>query len=159
MAYGKPAPTLRELAAYLGLPSHSVVQRAFDRARAAGLVDETRRINRAPLEELLVHAARFVVPAQLGRLTAGVPAAWAAPPMAERIRSSRDEPPPVWPSASGDVRGQELLPLHPAAVEASREHPELGRILSLIDSVRTGDLRVRAVAAEELHVTLTDDAA
>jgi len=154
IAHGKPHATLRELASYLELPDHSVVQRAYQRAREAGLVGESGELNRAQLEEFLVHASRFVAPARLGPMTAGVPAAWAAKPMADRVRSSDDEPPPVWPSAIGQVRGQELEPLHPAAVEAARKHPELGRILSLVDSIRAGDLRVRTVAAQELHETL-----
>ena len=154
IAYGKPRATLRELASYLELPDHSVVQRAYQRARDAGLVEENGAINRAQVEEFLVHVSRFLAPARLGRIAAGVPAAWAAEPMAHRIRSSNNEPPPVWPSANGQVRGQELKPLHPSAVAAAGKHPELGHILSMIDSIRAGDVRVRTVAAEELHNTM-----
>ena len=154
VAYGKPDATLRDLASYLELPDHSAVQRAYQRAREAGLMDENGVINRAQVEEFLVHASRFLAPAPLGPLTAGTPAVWAAEPMADRIRSPAQEPPPVWPSASGRIRGQELEPLHPAAVAAAGKHPELGRILSIVDSIRAGDLRVRTVAAEELRDTL-----
>lgn len=93
-----------------------------------------------------MHAIRFVAPAQLGALVPGVPAAWAAPPMVELIRSSSDEPPPVWPYARGVVRGQAIEPLHRAAPEAAADWPELGETLSLLDSLRAGDGRVRTVA-------------
>jgi hypothetical protein len=61
----------------------------------------------------------------------------------------------VWPSAAGLVRGQELPPLHPSRVEAAAVHPELARLLCLLDSLRGGDVRVRSVAARELHGALT----
>lgn len=154
VARDKSDATLRELALFLELPDHSVVQRAYQRARDAGLAGENGKVNRAQLEEFLVHAARFVVPGRLGRLTTGVPAAWAVEPMATRIRSSGDEPLPVWPSALGTVRGQELTALHRSAVVAASKHPELSQILSLVDSIRAGDVRVRSVAAKELHETL-----
>lgn len=68
--------------------------------------------------------------------------------MVEMIRSSSDEPPPVWPYAQGDVRGQAIEPLHRAAPEAAAGWPELGEMLSLLDSLRAGDARVRNVAGE-----------
>jgi hypothetical protein len=34
-------------------------------------------------------------------------------------------------------------------------HPELARLLCLVDSLRVGDVRVRSVAARELHGALT----
>lgn len=156
VAYGRQDVTLRELASYLALPDHSVVQRAYGRAQDAGLVDERRRVHLAQLEEFLVHVVRFVAPGRLGGLTSGVPAAWAAEPMVRRVRSSSGEPPPVWPSASGVVRGQELQPLHPSAIDAAALHPELGEILSLVDSIRAGDARVRSVAADGLHEMLRE---
>lgn len=154
VAHGRDDATLRELASYLELPDHSVVQRARRRAREAGLVSEDGRVQAAFLEELIVHAARYIAPGRLGPLTSGVPAAWASAPMADLIRSHGDDAPPVWPSADGDTRGQELKPLHPSAVRATARHPELAAILSIVDSIRAGDARVRSVAAEQLHDTL-----
>lgn len=68
--------------------------------------------------------------------------------MVELIRSSSDEPPPVWPYAQGEVRGQAIEPLHRAAPEATAAWSELGEILALLDSLRAGDGRVRSVAGE-----------
>ena len=143
----------RSLAVRLRTP-HPVVQRALSRAQDADLYSaEQRKVHLPHFEEFAIHALRFVAPAHLGGLMPGVPAAWAAEPMASAIRSSGEEPPPVWPYASGRVRGQAIEPLHPAAPEAVEDWPELGEILALLDSLRAGDLRVRCVA-EDLLMSL-----
>jgi hypothetical protein len=150
---GEPR-TLRELARELHV-DHTLVHRALGRAQEAGLYSKaSKEVNRPNLEELLTHAARFVAPAQLGALTRGVPAAWAAEPMSHAIHEAGDEPPPVWPDDDGSMRGQAFEPLHPAAPRASRDSPALARLLAIIDSLRLGDVRVRKVAAEELRGTL-----
>jgi hypothetical protein len=139
---------------------HTLVHRALKRAEAAGLYAPiSKAVNRADFEELMTHAARFIAPAKLGELTRGVPAAWATEPISGIIHQPDREPPPVWPDARGKVRGQALEPLHPAAVRASRESRALARLLSIIDSLRAGDIRVRKVAANVLHETLRRTAA
>jgi hypothetical protein len=141
--------TYRQLAGKLGLP-HPLVQRALQRAEEAELyASESRQVHRPNLEEFLLHGLRFLAPAKLGAVVAGVPAAWAAPPMSGVIRESGDLP-PVWPAAEGRVRGQALTPLHKAAVKAAEETPQLGELLALVDSLRAGDVRVRSVAAKML---------
>src|SRR5512146_2780982 len=140
----------RSLAERLRVP-HPVVQRALERAKGADLYSVDRREVHLPrFEEFALHALRFVGPARLGGLTPGVPAAWAAEPMASAIRSSSDEPPPVWPYVHGRVRGQAVEPLHPAAPEAVEDWPRLGEVLALLDSLRAGDARVRQVAGDLL---------
>lgn len=138
--------TYRSLADDLRVP-HAVVQRALARAQDAGLYSADRReVHRAHFEEFSVHALRFVAPGRLGPLVPGVPAAWAAEPMAKAIVSSGEDPPPVWPHAEGGVRGQAVEPLHGAAPEAVAEWPGLAEILATLDSLRVGDVRVRGVA-------------
>jgi hypothetical protein len=145
--------TLRGLAARLHV-DHTLVHRALKRAENAGLYRESsRQVNLANFEELAIHAARFIAPAPLGALTRGLPAAWAAEPISRLIRQAPSEPPPVWPSARGAVRGQALAPLHPAAVQASHDAPLVG-LLAIIDSLRAGDVRVRKIAAAALTDTL-----
>lgn len=145
--------TLRGLAATLHV-DHTLVHRALKRAEGADLYRESsRQVNLANFEELAIHAVRFVAPARLGALTRGLPAAWAAEPISQLIHQAQSEPPPVWPSALGSVRGQALAPLHPAAVQASH-HAPLARLLSIIDSLRAGDVRVRKVAGAALTDTL-----
>lgn len=137
--------------------SHSAVQRALERAGGADLYSaHDRRVHRAHFEDFARHALRFVAPARLGGLTAGVPAAWAVEPMASAIRSSGDEPPPIWPYAHGGVRGQSIEPLHPAAPEAVADWPALGEILAMLDCLRAGDARIRQVAGDLLSEMLRD---
>jgi hypothetical protein len=146
----------RSLAGLLHVP-HPVVQRALERAKGADLYSVDRREVHLPhFEEFALHALRFVVPTRLGSLTAGVLAAWAVEPMASAIRSSGDEPPPVWPYARGRVRGQAIEPLHSAAPEAVENWPELGEVLALLDSLRAGDVRVRQVAGDLLSKMLRE---
>ena len=148
----------RSLADRLHVP-HAVVQRALARTQEADLyLPERREVHVPHFEEFALHALRFVAPAQLGALVPGVPAAWAAEPMAGAIHSSGEEPPPVWPWARGRVRGQAIEPLHPAAVEAEEDWPKLGEILALLDSLRAGDPRVRRVAEDLLMALLGERA-
>ena len=144
----------RSLAERLRVP-HSVVQRSLTRARGADLYSAERREVHVPhFEEFAIHALRFIAPAHLGPLMPGVPAAWAAEPMASAIRSSGEEPPPVWPYARGKVRGQAIEPLHASAPQAVDDWSDLGEILALLDSLRAGDARVRRVAGELLERVL-----
>ncbi|HEX3392158.1 MAG TPA: hypothetical protein VHS55_06320 [Solirubrobacteraceae bacterium] len=150
--------TLRDIADLLHV-DHTLVHRALRRAGAAGLyMSSTRRVNRPNFEELVTHAVRFIAPVQLGELTRGVPAAWSVDPISTIIHQQAHEHPPVWPHALGAMRGQTLEPLHPAAIEVSRANPVLGVLLSIIDSLRAGDMRVRQVAANLLHVVLAEGA-
>jgi hypothetical protein len=148
--------TYRSLAERLRVP-HPVVQRGLERGGSAGIYSAGRREVHLPhFEEFAVHALRFVAPVELGRIVPGVPAAWAAEPIASQIHSSADEPLPVWPYASGKVRGQAIEPLHRAAPEAAGDWRELGEILALLDSLRAGELRIRKVAGELLAARLRE---
>jgi hypothetical protein len=148
--------SFRSLADRLRVP-HPVVQRALSRAQEADLYSaQGREVHVPHFEEFAIHALRFIAPVQLGALVPGVPAAWAVEPMAGAIRSSGDEPPPVWPYASGRVRGQAIEPLHPSAPEAVEGWPELGEIMALLDSLRAGDSRVRQVAEDLLGSLLRE---
>ena len=76
--------------------------------------------------------------------------------MASAIRSSGEDPPPVWPFVHGRVRGQAVEPLHPAAPDAVEGWPQLGEILAVLDSLRAGDPRVRRVAEDLLSKVLRE---
>ena len=60
----------------------------------------------------------------------------------------------VWPDDSGDTTGTSLEPLHPSAPRAARSSPELHELLALVDALRVGRARERALAARELHTRL-----
>lgn len=149
LARGRSVWTFEEVAEELGL-SPSVVHRSLDRAAQAGLFDaRRRRVNRPALLEFLAHGARYVFPASRQGEARGLPTAWAAPPLVDRLTASRHNP-PVWPDARGDVRGIALEPLHPVVPEAARRDAQLGEALALFDAIRIGNARERALAIEEL---------
>ena len=66
--------------------------------------------------------------------------------MASAIRSSGDEPPPVWPFARGRFGGKGVEPLYSAAPEAAEEWSELDEVLALPDSLKAGDALGTAAA-------------
>ncbi len=148
--------TYRSLASDLAV-SHPVVQRALERAAKADLYDARKRqVHVAHFDEFANHALRFVAPASLGALTPGIPAAWGAEPMRSAIHSASEDPVPVWPTPDGKVRGQAIEPLHSSAPIAAPAWPELSEMLSVVDSLRTGNPRVRKVAGKLLAVSLRD---
>jgi hypothetical protein len=146
-------PTVRSLGNDLGLDPGNV-QRGLTRLRESGLVAGRRpQVNRSAAEEFLVHGFPYVFPAREGGPGRGMPTAWGAPPLDERLAPS-EEPPPVWPDPHGRVRGHSVEPLHATVPEAARNDPELGRWLALLDALRLGDGRVRKLAADELRARL-----
>ena len=134
----------------LGL-SASEAHAAVKRAQASGLINShTRKPMKAELLEFLLHGVRFAYPVERGGLTRGLPTAHAAPPLSGRIMTSADDAPPVWPDPEGTVRGEAWAPLYPKAVDACRRDASLYEILALVDAIRGGRARERAIAAQEL---------
>jgi DNA-binding transcriptional MocR family regulator len=150
---GSPAWTVRSLEAEIGIP-RSVIQRSLVRLEEAGLLEEgRRRVNVGRAEELLVHGVKYVFPPVRGGETRGVPTAWAAPPLQDKLADS-GELPPVWPDPMGNVRGIALEPLHDSAPDISRRDRALTELLALTDGIRLGDARVRGIAEELLRARL-----
>lgn len=145
--------TFEKIAAELGL-SPSAAHRSLDRAQQAGLYDVRRkRVNSLTLLEFLAHGARYVFPAAWHGEARGIPTAWAAPPLVDRLSSSKKNP-PVWPYAKGKVRGIALEPLHPIVPEATQRDQRLAALLALLDAIRIGTARERALAIKELSQRL-----
>jgi hypothetical protein len=113
----KGAPwTFNELAIELGM-SPSEVHAAAKRATMARLAikDETStRPNIRNLTEFLLHGVQYTFFPERGGMSRGLPTAHAAPPLIKSV-SADSEPPPVWPDANGDVRGESFAPLYKSA--------------------------------------------
>jgi len=145
-----PEWTVRSLEQDTTIP-RSVVQRSLVRLHTAGLFDPRRRaVSVSQSEEFLVHGLKYVFPGSMGGESRGVPTAWGAKPLVDKLAVGANDVPPVWPSAVGNARGPALEPLHPSVVKASQQDPLLGERLALVDALRVGDARVRGVAAELL---------
>lgn len=139
-----------DLAAELGL-SQTEVSFALERCRQSGFLDSAKkRVLRSPLLEFLEHGLKYVYPVQPGAICRGMPTAHSALPLSKRIVSDADDQ-YVWPWADGKVRGQAISPLYESVPLAAEKDPQLHELLALVDAVRVGRARERALALEELE--------
>ncbi|WP_420456517.1 hypothetical protein [Rubrivirga sp.] len=146
------AATYARLADEVGL-SVSQVYRSLERAEAARLYTAARRAPiRAALLDFVLHGVRYAYPAAHGPRTRGMPTSVAAPPLRDHFAMGAAEGEvPVWPDPEGLVVGYAVDPLHAVAPRASRRDPALYELLALVDALREGRTRERALAADALR--------
>lgn len=108
------------------------------------------------LAEFLTHGLRYVFVPERGEMTRGIPTMHAAPPLNKHFPPDT-EPVPVWPDASGEVRGTAFSPLYKSAASAARNDPALYELLVLVDVIRGGRARERQMAIKELEYRLAKD--
>ncbi len=139
-----------DLASELGL-SQTEVSFALERCRVSGFLDEgKKRVHRSALLEFLAHGLKYVYPVQPGPISRGMPTAHSAPPLDKRIVSDETDR-YVWPFGEGKSRGQAIVPLYESAPVAAAKDPELYELLALVDALRVGRARERAIALAELE--------
>ncbi|NGM61096.1 hypothetical protein G5B30_04095 [Sphingobacterium sp. SGG-5] len=142
---------LKDLANSLHI-SNSEVSESLERSLYAYLIDfEKRHVQRGNLIDFLLHGMKYVFPAQPGILTRGIPTAHSHPFMQSFMSSEQAY---VWPSSSGSVSGQAIEPFYANQVKAIQEDEELYRLLALLDVIRVGRLREKAIAEEALKEEL-----
>jgi DNA-binding Lrp family transcriptional regulator len=130
--------------------SASETHAAVRRLTEAGLADlDSKTIHRTKLRNFIVHGVPYAFPARAREITRGMPTAWAAPVMAGRIAQS-DQSAPVWPDPDGKVRGVAVEPLYGSVVKAATNDSALYDLLALVDGIRLGRARERAIAEEQL---------
>ena len=140
--------TQAELAARLHVDPSSLT-RSLQRLGRASLWDKARRrVDARGAEELIVHGIRYLLPVDVGAPSRGVPTAHSAAPLNEHIASNVAY---VWPDDRGAATGLTVAPIHPTAPRAATESPELHALLALVDALRIGRVRERALAVKELH--------
>ena len=144
--------TQPELARSLHM-SASEVNHGLKRLAACHLYNaRERRVIRASLREFLVSGVRYVFPAQIGLVGEGMPTSvGGSAALSARLRVADDDH-VVWPTARrfGRVRGRVLEPLYRSAPVAAADDEALHEYLSLVDTLRIGRARERALAKEEL---------
>jgi hypothetical protein len=144
---GKPV-SYAELSKELFI-SASEIHASVQRGVASHLIDpETRVPLRKPFRDYLIYGVRYAFPAKPGTLTRGVPTAYAAPPLSDRI--SFDDLPPVWADPDGKVKGLSIEPLYSSVPSAAKIDAGLYELLALVDALRIGRARERKLAEEEL---------
>jgi hypothetical protein len=57
----------------------------------------------------------------------------------------------VWATSEGEVKGQEISPLHPKQAHAAKLDNKLYELLALTDTLRIGKAREKRIAEEELR--------
>lgn len=136
--------------------SPAEVSAALERARGVGFLDSAKKnVIKAPLLEFLLHAVKYVFPAEPGHLCRGIPTAHSALPLANRIVAEENDQ-YVWPHDDGNVRGQAIAPLYETAPDAAQEDARLYEFLALIDALRVGRARERDIAAREIEDRLSE---
>lgn len=153
LSLGNSIPSYAELGKNLDM-SASEVHAAVRRLQDAKLLDpESKQVRFEALRNFLVHGVPYAFPASPKAVTRGMPTAWAAPAMSDKI-SATDHLPPVWPDPDGNVQGVAVQPLYPSVPNAARRDPKLYRLLALADALRIGRARERSIAEKELGLHL-----
>ena len=135
-----------EVAAGLGI-SQSSVHRALQQLEHSLLLSSDDR----PFRDVLVYAVQRVYPASIGAPSRGVATAWAHPSITEHIHAADTL---VWPTDEGDALGPSLEPLHPCVPAAARNFERFYEAMALIDVLRVGRVRERALAIRRLDEIL-----
>ena len=139
--------TYAQLGEMLGVSSSTTFDSIGRLSRSGMLRPGTRETNRQELRGFVEFGLKHVFPAALGPEARGIPTAYSAPVLRERIDSTRAI---VWPDAHGTVRGTSLKPLYPQAPELANREPAIYNALTLVDALRVGRVRERKAALEEL---------
>ena len=147
--------TYASLGFELGI-GESEAHRSAKRAAEARLLDpERRQVHRANLTEFLVYGVPYAFAVRRGPLTRGLPTGIGASPLREHFATTQPNELPVWPDENGTVRGCALDPLYPSVPEAARRDRQLYEVLALLDALREGRARERALATDLLIQRLT----
>jgi len=156
VAMNKGPWSFNKLSVELGM-SPSEVHAAAQRALAARLALKSKDGDIVPnirnLEEFLLHGIQYVFVPERGGMNRGMPTAHASAPMDAYIVAD-GEPPPVWPTAEGEIRGESFSPLYKSAPEAASRDQMLYELLALVDALRGGRARERDIAKKELKKRL-----
>lgn len=133
--------------------SASEVHASVKRAVASGLASSAGRGEWSPvlpaLQEFVLHGVRYVWPAELGTAKRGIPTSFGAAPLADKLTAAPGEA-PVWPDPGGTAKGPSVSPIYRTAPQAALADPALHRLLALLDALRIGRARERALAAQLL---------
>jgi hypothetical protein len=145
--------TQSHLAEELGVSPASLT-RSLQRLDRAWLINhENNQVIGAHAEEFLVHGLRYAFPARVGGRARGVPTAHAAPPLREELAEQEAY---VWPAEFGRTSGLSIPALHAIVPALAIAYPELHQWLALLDAIRVGRARERALAARHISRLLGD---
>ncbi len=137
-----------DLAVELSL-SQGEIAKALSRLNKAGLIND-KRVHRSAALEFIIHALKYVFPAEVGSLAVGVPTALSAPEHKNIVVQNGDDV-FVWPLAKGHIRGQTIKPLYPKLAEAALKDENFYNMMAAIEILRMGRARERKAAESYLE--------
>lgn len=141
----------KPVAKALGM-SQSEISESVKRSKFSGLLDpKGKKVMKVALMEFLQYGLRFVFPQKPGAVVRGVPTSHSASPLKEEIQSKEHY---VWPYVKGKLRGHGIIPLYPSVPESVLQDPIFHELLALVDALRVGRSRERALAIKELQIRL-----
>jgi hypothetical protein len=150
--------SMRHLSWTTGI-SKSEISSILQRSYKSGLAfkhsgTDKPAVNKKALKEFLAYGAKYVFPAESGKLTRGIPTAAYAPVMDEIILSL-GEIPLVWPDPFGNVKGESLEPIYKTVPMAVKRDLVLYELLALLDVIRVGTAREIPIAQKMLMERLS----
>ena len=146
--------SVRNLASLTGV-GKTEVSNAINRSIEVGLAKRRARqteisVNRKSLYEFIYYGLRYVFPVKPLELTRGIPTAFAARVLNQKLFTPGDYV-PVWPDAQAKSMGQAVKPLYRTVPNATSEDEQLYAYLALVDAIRLGGAREKDIAGKELY--------
>lgn len=138
----------KDLASKLDI-SPAEISHGFKRLKVSGLVDSENKPVQEACEEFLVHGLKYIFPAEVGVLAAGLPTAYSKPGF-KFVKQSKDQI-YVWADSNGIVKGTSIKPIHPSLPNACRHDEKLYELAALLEMIRIGRAREKKIAAEKIH--------
>lgn len=136
--------------------AQSEISESLNRSAIAGLISpDKRKVFKNALLKFLEYGLPFVYPAEYGPIARGIPTAHSADVLKAEFVSSQAC---VWPYAKGTIKGHAIQPLYPKQVQAAMRDQRLYDMLALIDAIRVGKAREKAIAIEHLSKYFNYDA-
>lgn len=134
--------------------SQAEISHSLTRSQYCVLLNQSKKIvMRNALYDFIIHGIKYVFPQIPGAIVKGIPTAHSALPLSNSIQSEEKF---VWPSATGNVRGQSIIPLYPNLIKAVKKDEKLYELCALVDAIRVGKAREVELAKKELEKRILD---
>lgn len=137
-----------DLAIHLGL-SQGEIAKSFQRLNKSKLLQDMN-VNKTAALEFILHAIKYVFPAELGPLAVGVPTGISFDQHEKMVVQSGEDI-YVWPLIDGKKRGQSIKPFYPKLAEAALKDSDFHAMMAAIEILRVGRTRERKLAEQYIE--------
>lgn len=138
----------KELADQLQI-SQAEISHGLKRLKNSNLLNSSGKIMKEACVEFLVHAVKFICPAQLGSPAIGIPTSYAHREFKFIKYSSHEIY--VWPHPEGKIKGISLFPIYSTLSQACLDDQELYKLASLLEMIRSGRAREKKIGSEKIQ--------